>query len=249
MKNRGTGEIFRRGNIWWISYHVAGKRFRESSKSDLRKKAVKLLRLRTGWVAQGHQPMPDTSRTTFEDLKDGLLDDYRMNRRKSLDRAEISMANLGERFGHWKAENITSDAITKYAVERQRQGRKNATINRELAALARSFRLALDARKVAEIPKISLLKENNTRRGFLELDGYARLANECAKTGLWLRALLETAYTFGFRLGELRSMRCRQVNLFTGTISLETSKNGEPREVYMTAGVRELLTALIVGKT
>jgi len=65
---------------------------------------------------------------------------------------------------------------------------------------------------------------------------------------LWLRALLETAYTFGFRLGELRSLRYRQVNLLDGVIALETSKNGEPREAYMTASVRELLSALAAGK-
>jgi integrase len=65
---------------------------------------------------------------------------------------------------------------------------------------------------------------------------------------LGLRALFETAYTFGFRLGELRSMRCRQINFVSGTITLETSKNGEPREAFMTAAVRELLAALVAGK-
>jgi len=93
-----------------------------------------------------------------------------------------------------------------------------------------------------------MLTESNVRRGFLEPDGYARLANECAKVGLWLRALFEAAYTFGFRLGELRSMRCRQINFVTGTIALETSKNGEPREAFMTAAVRELLAVLVAGK-
>ena len=114
--------------------------------------------------------------------------------------------------------------------------------------MKRSLRLAFKAGKLKALPFVPMLKENNARRGFLELDGYARMVVECGKVGLWLRALLETAYTFGFRLGELRSMRCRQVNLLAGTISLETSKNGQPREVYMTAAVRELLTALIVGK-
>jgi len=50
------------------------------------------------------------------------------------------------------------------------------------------------------------------------------------------------------RLGELRSMRCRQINFVSGTITLETSKNGEPREAFMTAAVRELLAALVAGK-
>jgi hypothetical protein len=43
-------------------------------------------------------------------------------------------------------------------------------------------------------------------------------------------------------------MRCRQINFVSGTITLESSKNGEPREAFMTAAVRELLAALVAGK-
>jgi integrase len=43
-------------------------------------------------------------------------------------------------------------------------------------------------------------------------------------------------------------MRCRQINFVSGTIVLETSKNGEPREAFMTATVRELLAVLVAGK-
>lgn len=75
-----------------------------------------------------------------------------------------------------------------------------------------------------------------------------QLSAECTRVGVWLSALLETAYTLRFRLGELRSLHGRQVNLLTSTISLETSKNAEPREAYVTASARELLKALIVGK-
>jgi hypothetical protein len=65
---------------------------------------------------------------------------------------------------------------------------------------------------------------------------------------LWLRAIFETAYTFGFRLGELRSMRCHRIDLLSNTINLDTSKNGEPRTAYMTVAVRQLIAALVVGK-
>jgi len=147
-----------------------------------------------------------------------------------------------------KACDVKTDRIQRYIKHRLDQGAERATLNRELAVLKRCLRLAFRSGKLKALPYVPMCKENNARQGFLELDDYARLANECAQTGLWLRALLETAYTLGFRLGELRAMRCRQVNLFANTISLETSKNGEPREAYMTASVRELLTALVLGK-
>jgi integrase len=147
-----------------------------------------------------------------------------------------------------KACDLETSRVQRYLQCRLDEGAERATINRELALLKRGFRLAFKARKLKSPPFIPMLKEANARRGILELDGYARLAHECAKVGLWLRALLETAYSLGFRLGELRSMRCRQVNMLTSMISLETSKNREPREIPMTGAVRELLTALVVGK-
>jgi len=52
---------------------------------------------------------------------------------------------------------------------------------------------------------------------------------------LWLRALLETAYTFGFRLGELRSLRYRQVNLLDGVIALETTRAERAADGFETA--------------
>lgn len=68
---------------------------------------------------------------------------------------------------------------------------------------------------------------------------------------LRLRALLATAYTFGFRKGELLDLRVRQVNLIDRTITLDpgTTKNEEGREVVMTNDVFLLLQACCAGKS
>ena len=88
------------------------------------------------------------------------------------------------------------------------------------------------------------------RTGFLEDAAHVRLARECSKEGLWLRALLTVAYSFGFRSGELLSMRVRQVDLLSRTIRLEvgSTKNDEGRITPMTDEVFKLLTACVVGK-
>lgn len=195
--NRGTGEIFRRGRFWWISYHVSGKRFRESAKSDVRKDAVRLLRLRTGWVAQGHQPMPDVGKTTFADLAAMLIDDYEANGKRSLRRVRGAVAHLTAFFGHWHANAITSDKITNYVHERQKAGAAKATINREQAALKRMFRLALRAGKVAEIPHLSMLDESdNVRRGYMEEADLDRLLEHLPP---YLHNLVTIAFFTGWR--------------------------------------------------
>src|SRR5689334_11344923 len=244
---RGSGSIFHNGSpIWWIKFYDRGVPRRESSHSTDPKVAEKLLRRRLAeCVTDTYIPRQNIK---MDQLIQDVLDDHRANGRKSTEHVETRWRlHLAEFFSRMKACEVKTDRVQRYVQHRLDQGAERATINRELALLKRALRLAFQSGKLKAVPYIPMRRESNARRGFLELDGYARLAGECAKVGLWLRALLETAYTFGFRLGELRSMRCRQVNPLTKAISLETSKNGEPREAYMTASVRELLMALVLG--
>jgi len=245
---RGSGSIFRNGSsVWWVKFYERGIPRRESSHSTDYRDAEKLLKRRLAEV------LTDTfvprQNIRLDELVQGVLDDYRANGRKSTKDVEARWRlHLMPFFTRMKAAELKTDRIQRYIQMRLEQGAERASVNRELALLKRAMRLGFRSGKLRSLPYIPMLKESNARRGFLELDGYVRLTKECAKLGLWLRALFETAYTFGFRLGELRSMLCRQVNLFTNTISLETSKNGEPREAYMTASVRELLKALVADK-
>ncbi|HYT20176.1 MAG TPA: tyrosine-type recombinase/integrase, partial [Candidatus Polarisedimenticolia bacterium] len=246
---RGSGSVYCNDGsaMQWIKFYDRGVSHRESSHSTDPKVAEKLLKRRLAEV-ETDTFVPRQNILVDEIIQD-VLDDHLANGRKSTEHVETRWRlHLAEFHSRMKACEVKSDRVQRYIQHRLDQGAERATINRECALLKRALRLALRSGKLKSLRYISMLKESNARRGFLELDGYARLAGECAQVGVWLRVLLETAYTFGFRLGELRSMRCRQVNLFTGTIALETSKNGEPRETYMTAGVRELLTALVVGK-
>jgi integrase len=119
--------------------------------------------------------------------------------------------------------------IAKYVDRRMEEGAQNATINRELAALKRMFRLGYYATpaKVFRLPAFPRLQEDNTRTGFLEHEQFHRLAS--ATSELWLRTFLEAAYTYGWRKRELLNLRVRQVDLQARTIRLEvgTTKNRE----------------------
>jgi integrase len=68
---------------------------------------------------------------------------------------------------------------------------------------------------------------------------------------LWLRAMLETAYDYGWRVSELLNLRVCQVDLVARTIRLEpgTTKNQEGREVTIESGrLLELLRQCVQGK-
>jgi integrase len=63
-----------------------------------------------------------------------------------------------------------------------------------------------------------------------------------------MKAMLALAYSFGFRKGELLSLKVADVDLMAGTLRLRDSKNGEARQVSLTAETRSLLAECIRGK-
>jgi len=62
-----------------------------------------------------------------------------------------------------------------------------------------------------------------------------------------MRALFEIAHTYGWRKSELL-MQVKQVDFNANVLRLETSKNGEGREVQITPKIRAMLIACASGK-
>jgi len=140
--------------------------------------------------------------------------------------------------------------VARYIESRQQEGAANATINRELAALKRMFRLGQQSTpaKVLRLPKIPRLREDNVRTGFLEDGQYRKLIEYCPE--LWFRSMVEVGRTYGWRVSEVQNMRVSQLDLLQRTIRLEpgTTKNREGREVSMTDAVYALLRECARGK-
>jgi site-specific recombinase XerD len=232
---RGLGLVYRRPRsaCWWIQYSRAGVRHRESSGSENRSDAVKLLKQRIADIVSGKPVGSSVERTKLSDLAQILVNDYVANERRSLRRVKISLDHLSVFFGDARAIEIGSDAIVGYTAHRQQEGAARATINRELAALKRAFRLARRAKRVAEVPEISLLSENNARQGFLERPAFDRLL---AALPDYLRPVIMTGYFTGWRIhAEILTRRAGDLcdvdsDRAVLVLDREHSKNAEPRE-------------------
>src|SRR5438094_1186985 len=110
---------------------------------------------------------------TFRAAVRDVLDDYRMNRKRSLLDVERHVRlHLGPFFGRRRLAAITTADIRRYVLRRQEEGARNATINRELSVLKRAFTLAIAAGTLASRPHIALLREDNVRRGFFEAEDF-----------------------------------------------------------------------------
>jgi integrase len=193
---------------------------------------------------------PQAEGVRVEELAEDFLREYRINGRKSLDDVKTRWElHLKPFFGVLRTIDVTSDLIARYVDARQLQEAKNATINRELAALKRMFRLGHLATpaKVQRMPAFPHLSENNVRKGFLDDAQYRTLVDGA---DLWFRALVECGRTYGWRVSELLNLKVEQVDLSQRVIRLEpgTTKNTDGREVFMTDTVHAMLTACTAGK-
>jgi len=241
------GCVYRRKNSknYWIKYSRNGKAFCESSASKLKSVAEQLLKRREGEIAQGKPPGIIFDRVAFNELTEDFLADYRVNNRKSLERAEVSVLKLKDFFGGMKVSQITTATVKLYSDRRLKEGLSNATINRELAALKRMFQLAYRCTppKVNQIPYIPMLKEPSPRRGFFEHEEFVTLREVLPD---YLKPVVTFAYHTGWRKAEILKLKWDQVDLKEGLVRLHPgqTKNDEARSVFLNDELQTMFKAL-----
>jgi integrase len=209
--------------------------------------AKKLLKKRIGEVSQARLLGANQDRLTFDDLAQALLADYQINGRRSLRSARLSISHLRKFFGFDRAVDITTDRIKAYAADRQKAKAANASINRELAALKRMFSLAVEDGRLSHIPYIPTLEEDNARQGFLDHSAFVSLR---ANLSEYLRDPITFLYLSGWRLGELKALEWRDVDLAGNVVRLrpEISKNKDGRLLPLSGELLEIMDRALANR-
>jgi hypothetical protein len=102
MRERGSGSLFRETyhdkktgqrkvcRTWMMKLWVGGKPLKQSARTTSRAVASKQLEHWKAQIRQGTY-VPDADQTRFEDLATLLIEEYRANGRKSLDRVKAAV--------------------------------------------------------------------------------------------------------------------------------------------------------------
>lgn len=240
---KGMGRIFKRGEVYWIAYSHRGREYRESTRATGSKGetlAGKLLKKRLGEIGRGRLIGPQEEKVTFEDMAKDLERDYAINAKRSVKTLACKINHLRESFALMRAVDITTDRIRAHVVTRQEAGARNATINRELAALKRMFSLAIQAGRLSTRPYVPMLEENNARQGFVDHESFLALRD--ALPG-HLRDAVAFLYFSGWRVSEMRGLEWRDVDLAGHVVRLrpELSKNKTGRVLPLSGELLEVV--------
>lgn len=240
-RTKGTGSIWKRGNIWWYAYIVNGVRVPCSSHSTDRDEAARQLTVKLGEIASGADVTP--GKATIDDLYRLVVADHKLRKLRDLKNVEWRYnAHIRPVLGSLDASRFTPKQVRAYVDRRRQDGASDASINRELAIVRRGFTLAQqeDPPLVRKAPYIPKLEEDNVRQGFIEHTQYRALL---AALPEHLKAVFVVGYHCGNRLGELRKLRIPQVDLEAGEIRIERkhAKGKRPRTLPIYGEMREWL--------
>jgi integrase len=230
-------------SVWWLKYFTNGRCVRESAGTKSEQQARRVLKDREGRAVSGQPVLPRADKIRLAELAEDLKNDYRAKRRRSFEKLEDVLAHVLAAFGNHHAQSVTAADVTAYVAKRQVDGAANATINRELAALKRMYRLAIKGEKLYRAPAVEMLPENNARTGFFEREQFEAVRDHLPA---YAQPVVTFMYVTGWRIrSEVLSLRWSQVDFRANTVRLEagTTKNGEGRTFVMTPELRLCLQA------
>jgi len=177
-------------------------------------------------------------------LAEQFIRDYKINQKKSLVKAQRSVNHLNKVFERISVPQITTPRINMFIETRLNEGASNATVNRELSALKRMLNLGAQQTPpiVDRVPHISMLEENNVRKGFFEHGEFLALRDALP---LYLKGVATFGYKTGWRISEITGLKWSNVDLKKRVVCLEigTTKNKEGRTIYLDDELLELFNS------
>jgi site-specific recombinase XerD len=231
QRTHGGGSLYLRGTTWWLKWYEDGRPRYESSHTDRKGTAAKLLAQRVAAVTEGRSTGPEGAKLTLRDLRALLEADYLARENKSWDRAARAFDTIAAALGTTrKAATVKPRHLAQYVAGRLAASAARATIQKELAALRRGYNVALELELLPWRPKFPSLGEiKNARCEFVEDFEWALVRPHVPG---WWQDLGDIALATGWRPhAELRPLPWAAVDQDAGLLRLAKyhTKNSDAR--------------------
>ncbi len=217
MKTRsyGVGRVYRPkdNRYWWIAFHFRGKEYRESSKSEDKAVAEKLLKLRR--KQKGADDIgaaafvPDARKLRVNDLMDALLAHHTSEKRKSIEQNRSHFKSVREFFGPIKALNVTAETLERYVEFQRGEGCAENTIRNRISLLRRAYNLARRRGKIAYQIYMPALAETEPRQGFFEHEAFQAMVKRLPAD---VQDFVRFGYLTGWRRGQISKLKWEHVD-------------------------------------
>ena len=228
---RATRGLYKRGEVWWMTYRdaVGAQRF-ESCKTSNKKEAEQRLIDRRKEAMEGLLPAAPIQPLALADLKEKYL--AFVGHQRGVATKRIHFAHYERVWGNPPIHTLTVELLDQYRALRLGEKVGPATINREMATLKHALSKAVEWKLLRkafreDLTAIKKYQEPDGRLRYLSGEAEAdRLLQACEP---WLKPIVLTALHTGMRKGELLGLTWDCVDMTHGFIRLKQTKNGKAR--------------------
>lgn len=242
-----TGEQ-RKSKVWWYDFVFAGKRIRESAKTDLKTKAGDAEKKRRRELEDAYNGLDDKRRErikTIAEHADEYLTDYRL-RHRSVTFAEYALANLKRHVGNIMVVGVSERTIIQYQSDRLKEGAAPKTINEETGFLLRILGERGDRlrAKLRRQRSLKLPVRHQVGRAFSGEEKARLLQTAKGARSRAIYPALMLALNAGMRDAEIRTLTWGRVDLAKAYLTVGESKTdaGAGRTIPLNS---DLISALV----
>ncbi len=264
--------VYKRGNVWWMSFQHEGQHVQKSTRCRNKRDAeayerayrTMLARQEVGlepkkqtpafdaalaeflsWVSNEHRTKPNTVRSYLSTSR-APREYFKANRLDEINSGDI------ERFKMWRSSQRPKPRRADSKTSAKKVVRKNlapATVNRELALLKMLFNYYMREGCLIKNPvsNVKLLQEDNGRLRVISSEEERRYLMAASQPlADFAVIMLDT----GMRNDEVAHLEWTAVNLDSGILVVERGKTkAARRRIHLTKRVTELLARRQVGSS
>ncbi len=249
--------LYKRGQVWWMSFTHRGKQIKRSTEATDKKLAEKIYcKVMTQSIEGVWFDKLEGEEKTVGELLEKYINAHSIpNKRPNTVRADRIIAREMEGFFEKTAlKDITPRLIADYKAFCRDKGLAPASINQRRGLLRHAFSLAMrEWEWVRENPvdRVNPEKVRNARDRWLTFDEEKRLIENCVlhptitgnktESRFWMQEIVVFALNTGMRQDEILSLEWPHIDLFRKTATVVRSKNGEKRTIPLNQRTFELL--------